>query len=495
MSFENLGLHASLLRAVAAEGYASPTPIQAQSIPHLAEGRDLLGVAQTGTGKTAAFALPILHRLQAARAAQPAADRGAEGTGAHEDRGRSHRGNRGHHGPRRQPKVLVLSPTRELACQIGDSFTTYGRHTGVRHVLIYGGVGQMPQVRALRHGVDIIIATPGRLVDLMNQGLCDLSSIEIFVLDEADRMFDMGFLPDMRRVIDRLPEKRQTVLFSATMPEPIERLAQQILHKPVQVRIAPAKKTTDLIDESLYFVPQKQKSRLLAELLQKEDVLRSIVFTRTKHGADRVAKELNKAGIPADAIHGNKSQNYRQRTLAAFKADKLKVLVATDLAARGIDVDGVTHVFNFDLPQEPETYVHRIGRTGRAGSTGTAIAFCDNEERGLLRSIEQFTRRRMRIEGKLPAGIARVDEGEAPARHRNDENRNRFPAQRGRDEVSTSASGPKTGSRFGRSKGSKGSRVHRAKEQRNMQAAAKVAGVRKWKRKPSANQKPAGAVR
>ncbi len=473
MTFDNLGLHASLLRAVAAEGYASPTPIQAQSIPHLAEGRDLLGVAQTGTGKTAAFALPILHRLQQAERPQ---------------------------GPRRKARVLVLSPTRELACQIGESFSVYGKHSGMRHTLIYGGVGQMPQVKALRAGVDIIIATPGRLVDLINQGYCDLSGIEIFVLDEADRMFDMGFLPDLRRVIDRLPKQRQTVLFSATMPEPIERLAQQILRKPVQVRIAPVKKTTELIDESLYFISQKQKTKLLTHLLQGETVLRSVVFTRTKHGADRVARELQQAGISAAPIHGNTSQHFRQRTLAAFKADKLQVLVATDLAARGIDVDGVTHVFNFDLPNEPETYVHRIGRTGRAGSTGTAIAFCDSDERSQLRDIEQFIRRRLRVEGKLPAGISRADESpESSERRPRGENRKptgRNPYERGPRSPETAAAAGEPGrNRFRKAKGSRAAALHRATEKRNMQAAAKVVGVRKWKRKPGANQKPASTVR
>lgn len=476
MTFENLGLHDSLLRAVAAEGYASPTPIQAQSIPHLAAGRDLLGVAQTGTGKTAAFALPILHRLQGKKRPQE---------------------------PRRKPRVLVLAPTRELACQIGESFSVYGRHSGLRHTLVYGGVGQVPQVKALRSGVDIVIATPGRLVDLINQGYADLSGIEIFVLDEADRMFDMGFLPDMRRVIDRLPKERQTVLFSATMPEPIEKLAQQILRDPVQVRIAPVKRTTELIDESLYFVSQKQKIRLLTHLVQGEEVLRSIVFTRTKHGADRVARELQKAGISAEPIHGNKSQNFRQRVLAAFKANKLQALVATDLAARGIDVDGVTHVFNFDLPQEPETYVHRIGRTGRAGSSGTAIAFCDDDERSLLRAIEKFTRRRMRIESKLPAGMGRHEREHAPreASHPREAKESRKPfgrppaERRRRSQEPAVATEEAPRNRFRKAKGSRAAALHRATEKRNMQAAAKTAGARKWRRKSSANQKPAGAVR
>ena len=372
MLFEELGLSEPLLRAVASEGYSTPTPIQAEAIPHVLAGRDVLGCAQTGTGKTAAFALPILHRLS--ETAQPPRARG------------------------RRIRVLVLSPTRELACQIGDSFKAYGQHTNLRHTVVYGGVGQRPQVQSLQRGVDVLIATPGRLCDLMNQGFIDLGSVEIFVLDEADRMLDMGFLPDLKRVIARLPRERQTVFFSATMPEPIERLANAILRDPARVRIAPVKATTELIEQSVYFVAQPHKPKLLASFLAKSEVGRVLIFTRTKHGADKVARQLNLSGVKAEAIHGNKSQNARQRTLASFKANHLQVLVATDLAARGLDVDGISHVVNYDLPHEPETYVHRIGRTGRAGATGIAVSFCDNDERKHLMAIERLIRKRLNVD-------------------------------------------------------------------------------------------------
>jgi ATP-dependent RNA helicase RhlE len=376
MSFEKLGLFEPILRAVVGEGYAIPTPIQSQAIPHVMTGRDLLGCAQTGTGKTAAFALPMLHRL-------------------------THSGNppKGHG---RRIRALVLSPTRELAGQIAESFRTYGKFTALRQTVIYGGVGQNPQTRALRHGVDILIATPGRLIDLMNQGYIDLSHVEVFVLDEADRMLDMGFLPDVKHIISELPTHRQTLMFSATMPEPIERLASAILRNPERIRIAPVKATTELIDHSVYFVPQKQKSRLLANFLHSRAFTRALVFTRTKRGADQVAKHLTKAGIPADAIHGNKSQNARQRALDDFKSDRTHVLVATDIASRGIDVEGISHVLNYDLPHEPETYVHRIGRTGRAGATGLAVTLCDHDERKLLKAIERLIRRALPVATDIP---------------------------------------------------------------------------------------------
>jgi ATP-dependent RNA helicase RhlE len=381
MNFEELGLHEPILRAVVAKGYAVPTPIQELAIPLVMAGRDLFGCAQTGTGKTAAFALPILHRLS--QAGPP-------------------------HGKRRPIRALVLSPTRELAAQIGDSFRAYARHTNVRHTVIFGGVHQGSQVRALQNGVDVLVATPGRLCDLLNQGCVDLGGIEVFVLDEADRMLDMGFLPDLRRVIARLPKQRQTLLFSATMPQPIEKLAHQVLRNPKQVRVAPLRETTDLIAQSVCFVAKQQKLGLLTGLLTTRGVTRAIVFTRTKHGADKVARQLNRSGILAEAIHGNKSQNARQRTLTSFKADRMRVLVATDLAARGIDVSGVSHVFNFDLPAEPETYVHRIGRTGRNGATGIAVSFCDPDERPQLNSIERILRRKLAIEKDLPAAGSRM---------------------------------------------------------------------------------------
>ena len=379
MTFQELGLAEPLLRAVAAQGYTTPTPIQLQAIPHVLAGRDLLGCAQTGTGKTAAFALPILQRM-----ARP-------------------------DGPqnRRSPiRVLVLGPTRELVAQIADSFQTYGRNSGLRQTVVFGGVSQHPQTRALQKGVDILIATPGRLLDLMNQGFVDLRAVEVFVLDEADRMLDMGFLPDLRRVIAKLPAKRQTLFFSATMPPDITKLADTILCAPIKVRIPAVKANTPLIEQSVFFVSRQQKSRLLASVLTSSLVTRALVFTRTKHGADGVVRRLGQSGIRAAAIHGNKSQQARQRTLAAFKDDDAAVLVATDIASRGIDVEGISHVVNYDLPREPETYVHRIGRTGRAGAAGTAISFCDDEERQHLVAIERLIGRSLAVAGKIPAGPA-----------------------------------------------------------------------------------------
>ncbi len=375
MTFEELGLAQPILRAVTAEGYLTPTPIQAKSIPHLMEGRDLLGSAQTGTGKTAAFALPILHRLTQAGPST---------------------------GSVRRIRVLILAPTRELASQIGESLRVYGANTTLRQVVIFGGVGQQPQVRALQRGVDILVATPGRLVDLMNQGYVDLKFVTTFVLDEADRMLDMGFMPDLRRVIAKLPTQRQTVFFSATMPSAIEQLAHTILKNPIRVEIAPIKANTDLIVQSVCFIAKQQKSRLLVQFLRTQEIARAIVFARTKRGADRIAQDLNRCGIAAEAMHGNKSQSHRERTLASFKSDRPPILVATDLAARGIDVDNVTHVFNYDLPHEPETYVHRIGRTGRAGATGIAVAFCDHEERAYLRAIERLLRKNLEVDSAPP---------------------------------------------------------------------------------------------
>jgi len=390
MSFETFGLAAPLLRAVATEGYTTPTPIQAQAIPQVLAGHDVLGCAQTGTGKTAAFALPILHRLLNAAPAET---------------------------PRGRPiRALVLSPTRELALQIHENFASYGRHSGLRQTVLFGGVSQHPQTQALRRGVDVLVATPGRLVDLIQQGFVDLRHVEIFVLDEADRMLDMGFIPDVRRVIARLPARRQTLFFSATMPTAVESLARTILSNPVAVRIAPVRATTELIEQSVYFLPKPRKIDLLVRYLQTEEPDRTLVFTRTKHGADRVAQQLSRVGIEAEAIHGNKSQGARQRTLANFKAQRTRIVIATDLAARGIDVEGISHVINFDLPQEAETYVHRIGRTGRAGATGVAVSFCDPEERGLLKAIERLTRRPLAVQDHpLAAGSATPAKTEAPA--------------------------------------------------------------------------------
>jgi ATP-dependent RNA helicase RhlE len=364
-SFESLGLVETLVRSVHAEGYTDPTPIQLAAVPHVLAGRDLLGCAQTGTGKTAAFALPILQRLAAA---PPRRDRS------------------------RPLRALVLSPTRELAAQIGESFSRYGRHTGLTQTVIFGGVGQDAQARTLHRGVDILVATPGRLLDLMSQGLVGLASIEVFVLDEADRMLDMGFLPDVRRVVAALPRKRQTLFFSATMPEAIQSLADGMLIDPVRVAVTPIASTAERIEQSVYMVERGNKRALLEHLLQSANIERALVFTRTKHGANRVAEQLMRASIQAEAIHGNKSQNARTRALDHFKTGTTRVLVATDIAARGIDIDGISHVINYELPNIPESYVHRIGRTARAGASGIALSFCDSEERAFLRDIEKLIR-------------------------------------------------------------------------------------------------------
>jgi ATP-dependent RNA helicase RhlE len=365
IGFAALGLIEPILRAVQAENYISPTPIQERSIPHLLEGRDLLGCAQTGTGKTAAFALPILQRLSGSR--RPAAPRSM--------------------------RALILTPTRELASQIDDSFRVYGRHLGLRHAVVFGGVGQHKQVQALARGLDILVATPGRLLDLMGQGYAKLNSVEIFVLDEADRMLDMGFIHDVKRVIAGLPRPRQTLLFSATMPPDIARLADGILVDPAKVAVTPVASTAERIEQWVLHVERGNKPALLASILKDPGIGRALVFTRTKHGANKVVMQLGKAGITADAIHGNKSQNARERALAAFKNGRMRVLVATDIAARGIDIDGISHVVNYDLPNVPETYVHRIGRTARAGASGVAISFCDREERAYLRDIERLIRK------------------------------------------------------------------------------------------------------
>ncbi len=370
MTFADLSLIEPLLRAVTQEGYTTPTPIQVQAIPHVLAGRDLLGLAQTGTGKTAAFALPILQRL---------VQTGRRSTGD------------------RPIAVLVLTPTRELASQIGESFAAYGKHLGYKHTVIFGGVGQSAQERALRSGIDILVATPGRLLDLVNQRIVHLSRLEIFVLDEADRMLDMGFVHDVRRVIALLPKKRQTLFFSATMPPEAQRLADELLHDPATVAVAPVSATADKVEQKLYYVDKNDKRALLAHLLEDRAINRALVFTRTKHAANRVADHLIRLGVQADAIHGNKSQNARERALARFKNGESRVLVATDIAARGIDIDDVSHVINFDLPNVPETYVHRIGRTARAGSAGIALSFCDQEERPFLRDIERLIRRTVEV--------------------------------------------------------------------------------------------------
>ncbi|HET7118164.1 MAG TPA: DEAD/DEAH box helicase [Hanamia sp.] len=363
MLFKELHLIAPILKALETEGYTEPTPIQEQSIPHILRGKDLLGCAQTGTGKTAAFAIPILQNLMLQQ----------------KEDAYNH-----------NIKALILTPTRELAIQIDESFDAYGRHTGLRHTVVFGGVSQFQQTNDLRRGVDILIATPGRLLDLISQKFINLKSIRMFVLDEADRMLDMGFIHDVRKIIALLPTKRQTLFFSATMPPEITRLSSSILTNPIRVEVAPVSSTAENVDQHIYLVEKNDKRQLLIHLLKDNKIHNALVFTRTKYGADKIAKELHRAHIKSDAIHGNKTQSARQRALNNFKEGKIRVLVATDIAARGIDVDDLSHVINFELPNIPETYVHRIGRTGRAGNSGSALSFCDMEERAYLRDIHKL---------------------------------------------------------------------------------------------------------
>jgi len=390
MKFEDLGLAETLLRAVRAEGYHTATKIQAATIPAILEGRDVLGCAATGTGKTAAFALPTLDRLS--QAGRPSG------------------------GARRTIRTLVLSPTRELALQICESFRVYGQHTGLKQTVVYGGVSQGSQVRALKAGIDILVATPGRLLDLMDQGHVNLADVKILILDEADRMLDMGFIPDVRRIVGKISRKRQTLLFSATLSADIRNLASQWLVDPADVRVTPAANSAQRIEQSVLFVEKRHKLPMLTDWLQETAWSRVLVFTRTKHGADKVARHLAKAGIPSDALHGNKSQNARQRALARFKLPKPLVLVATDIAARGLDVDEISHVVNFDFPADAESYVHRVGRTARAEATGIAVSLCDREERAMLRTIERFTRQTLAI-GTPPrdASGTRSDAGNSEA--------------------------------------------------------------------------------
>jgi ATP-dependent RNA helicase RhlE len=391
-SFSDLGLSAPILAALAEEKYETPTPIQGQAIPHVAAGRDLLGIAQTGTGKTAAFALPIIHRLSADP--RPAA--------------------------RRTCRVLILSPTRELASQIAESFKAYGRHLKLSVAVVFGGVSPHAQVQTLARGVDVLVATPGRLMDHAGSRAVSLDKTEIFVLDEADQMLDLGFIHTIRKLVKMLPAERQNLFFSATMPGEIGKLAAELLRDPVRVAVTPVATTVDKIEQRVLFVDTPHKRALLAELLGDKSMARTLVFTRTKHGADRVVRHLDGAGIRSAAIHGNKSQSQRERALGAFREGRTPVLVATDIAARGIDVDGVTHVVNFDLPNIPESYVHRIGRTARAGASGIAISFCDQEERAYLRSIEKLIRKQIpatdRRNGNAPAPTPRVARDDAPSR-------------------------------------------------------------------------------
>lgn len=391
MTFNELRLIEPLLKALNEEGYETPTPIQQQAIPPVLDGRDLLGLAQTGTGKTAAFTLPMLQVLS-----QP-------------NRIQAHR----------PLQSLILTPTRELAIQIGESIAAYGRYLKIRHTVIFGGVTQGKQVEALRRGVDILVATPGRLLDLMGQGFIDLSTIEFFVLDEADRMLDMGFIHDVKKVIKQLPAKRQTLFFSATMPPEVQGLVDMLLHNPVRVEVTPPSTTVERIAQAVYFVNRSHKQSLIIDLLRDASIDRVLVFMQMKHACDKLARKLESEGITAEAIHGNKSQNARQRALSNFKEGKTRVLIATDIAARGIDIDDLAYVINYELPNVPETYVHRIGRTGRAGASGKALSFCDHEERAFLKAIEKVTRQSIPVAGNTLTEIAEpVAEKPKPGAHR-----------------------------------------------------------------------------
>jgi ATP-dependent RNA helicase RhlE len=369
MHFESLNIIEPILRSLKEEGYTIPTPIQIQAIPIVLKGSDLIGCAQTGTGKTAAFAVPILQLLSKNKTF---------------DR-------------KKKIRSLIVTPTRELAIQIEESFKAYGRHTGLTYTVVFGGVNQNPQTNALRSGVDILVATPGRLLDLMNQGFISLKDVEIFVLDEADRMLDMGFIHDVRKLIAALPKKRQSLFFSATMPPEIVKLAGSIVYQPVKVEVTPSASTVEIVNQFVYFIDRGNKNSLLLELLKDEKIKTALVFTRTKHGADKVVRVLKKKNITAEAIHGNKAQNARQKALSGFKDRTTRVLVATDIAARGIDVDDLEYVINFEIPNISETYVHRIGRTGRAGAKGTAISFCDAEEKEYLKDIEKLITKKIQV--------------------------------------------------------------------------------------------------
>jgi ATP-dependent RNA helicase RhlE len=395
LTFSALGVAEPILRALAAENYTTPTPIQTRAIPALLSGKDLLGIAQTGTGKTAAFGLPLLQKLSI-----------------------------GHVPPRqREAKSLILAPTRELAVQIADSLKTYGRFLNLRIAVILGGVSHNSQINATKNGVDILVATPGRLLDLVNQRHIRLDAVSTFIVDEADRMLDMGFIRDVRKIVAMLPKERQSMLFSATMPDDVVKLVGDMLRQPERIEVAPQGRTADRITQKLYFCPAMQKRQLLIELLKDLKMHRVIVFTRTKHGANKVAEHLGKNGVQSDAIHGNKSQNARQRALDSFRSGKLRVLVATDIAARGIDIDDISHVVNFELPNEPESYVHRIGRTARAGAGGEAISFCDGSEKPFLRDIEKLTRLKIEVvphdlPDLTPEQIKQMNEPRPPHGHR-----------------------------------------------------------------------------
>ena len=405
MHFESLNIIEPILRSLKEEGYTIPTPIQTEAIPVVLNGTDLIGCAQTGTGKTAAFAVPILQLLHGNKVFEK----------------------------KKRIRSLVVTPTRELAIQIEESFKSYGRYTGLTYTVVFGGVNQNPQTASLRNGVDILIATPGRLLDLMNQGFISLKDVEIFVLDEADRMLDMGFIHDVRRIIAALPHKRQSLFFSATMPPEIVRLAGSIVNKPVKVEVTPSASTVDIVNQYVYFIDKGNKNAMLIELLKDKMIKTALVFTRTKFGADKVVKVLQRKNISAEAIHGNKAQNARQRALSNFKAQKTRVLVATDIAARGIDVDDLEYVINYEIPNISETYVHRIGRTGRAGATGTAISFCDAEEKAFLNDIEKLITKKIQVVEDHPYPLTEILPDYAPKQPRINtmsRRRNLFPDRR-----------------------------------------------------------------
>ncbi|MCJ7446583.1 MAG: DEAD/DEAH box helicase [Bacteroidales bacterium] len=407
MQFESLNIIDPILKSLKEEGYKIPTPIQIQAIPIVLRGTDLIGCAQTGTGKTAAFAVPILQLLSKTRSF---------------DR-------------KRRIRSLIVTPTRELAIQIKESFVTYGRYTGLTCTVVFGGVHQNPQTAALRNGVDILVATPGRLLDLMNQGFISLKNIEIFVLDEADRMLDMGFIHDVRKIIAALPHKRQSLFFSATMPPEIVKLAGSIVYKPVKVEVTPSATTVEIVKQFVYFTDKGNKNALLLELLKDEKIKTALVFTRTKYGADKVVRALKKKNISAESIHGNKAQNTRQRALSNFKAQTTRVLVATDIAARGLDVDDLEFVINYEIPNISETYVHRIGRTGRAGANGTAISFCDADEKEYLRDIEKLITKKIQVVDNHPYPLIDENPVKPPERQRRDHKRPRYvpPGSRNRN--------------------------------------------------------------
>ena len=469
--FQSLGLYDDLLDAISDEGYEEPTPVQEQAIPLLLEGHDVLGVAQTGTGKTAAFALPVLQIMV----------------------------RRGRPSGRRMIRALILSPTRELAAQIGERFGAYGRHLDVRHHVIFGGVNQNPQVKALNKGIDVLVATPGRLLDLIQQRHIDLKAVEFFVLDEADRMLDMGFIHDIKKVLKLLPNKRQNLLFSATMPRSISKLADSFLNNPVHIEMTPDELTVESVEQQVMFVQKKNKKHLLTRIIKDHDVTCAIVFIRMKHSADRLVKELRKFGIRAVAIHGNKSQAARTRALDDFRSGKTPILVATDIASRGIDVNDVTHVFNFDLPDEPEVYVHRIGRTARAGKSGVALAFCDESEGFKLREIERLTGERIDVEYDHPFHFEDAVPSMKPPRPHNrfgsgrrkrsgDKRQNRHQKSRGHRGRGKGRQSPQNRSGGNQSKGHRGKKGHgqknrgqnhRSRNHRGQKGKKRAAGTKR----------------